>query len=196
MSKPNSGRIIGIAKKNAIVYTKKNFSMYSCWFREYFIIHRKIYEIIGENLENFYKIFDNKFFDWLNYPKNSSKFMFEIKKVFMEMADEVLLYEIMIERFKKSENRFVIPLFEKNSESESDIDIDSYHPTLIAKQIDYSFGEESIHEHMAQLYGVDYKTSKDSNLTIMNFLPSAGNLELTEIGIREIIGRLFYLVKG
>jgi hypothetical protein len=42
-----------------------------------------------------------------------------------------------------------------------DIDIDSYHPTLIAKQIDYSFGEESIHEHMAQLYGVDYKTSKE-----------------------------------
>lgn len=128
MSKPNSGsgRIIGITKKNAIVYTKKNFSMYSCWFREYFIIHRRIYEIIGENLENFYKIFDNKFFDWLNYPKNSSKFMFEIKKVFMEMADEVLLYEIMIERFKKSENRFVIPLFEKNSESESDVDIDSY----------------------------------------------------------------------
>jgi uncharacterized SAM-binding protein YcdF (DUF218 family) len=45
-------------------------------------------------------------------------------------------------------------------------------------------------------YKVDYKTSKDSNLTIMNFLPSAGNLELVEIGIREIIGRLFYLVKG
>lgn len=42
-----------------------------------------------------------------------------------------------------------------------DIDIDSYHPTLIAKQIDYSFGEESIHDHMAQMYGVDYKTSKE-----------------------------------
>ena len=42
-----------------------------------------------------------------------------------------------------------------------DIDIDSYHPTLIAKQIGYSFGEESIHEHMAQLYGVDYKVSKE-----------------------------------
>ena len=45
-------------------------------------------------------------------------------------------------------------------------------------------------------YKVDYKTSKNSNLTIMDFLPSAGNLELVEIGIREIIGRLFYLVKG
>jgi uncharacterized SAM-binding protein YcdF (DUF218 family) len=45
-------------------------------------------------------------------------------------------------------------------------------------------------------FNVDYKTSKDSNLTIMSFLPSAGNLELVELGIREIIGRLFYLIKG
>jgi hypothetical protein len=42
-----------------------------------------------------------------------------------------------------------------------DIDIDSYHPTLIAKQIGYDFGNESIHEHMAQLYRVDYKMSKE-----------------------------------
>ena len=45
-------------------------------------------------------------------------------------------------------------------------------------------------------YKVDYKTSKDSNLTIMDFMPSAGNLEITETGMREIIGRLFYFVKG
>ncbi len=45
-------------------------------------------------------------------------------------------------------------------------------------------------------YKVDYKTIKYSKLTIMDFLPSAGNLELTETGIREIIGRLFYLVKS
>jgi hypothetical protein len=30
----------------------------------------------------------------------------------------------------------------------------------------------------------------------MEFLPNAINLELVEIGIREIIGRLFYLVKN
>jgi hypothetical protein len=42
-----------------------------------------------------------------------------------------------------------------------DIDIDSYHPTLIAKQIGYDFGDESIHEHMAKLYNTDYKTSKE-----------------------------------
>jgi hypothetical protein len=29
----------------------------------------------------------------------------------------------------------------------------------------------------------------------MDFLPSAGNLAMTETGMREIIGRLFYLIK-
>jgi uncharacterized SAM-binding protein YcdF (DUF218 family) len=45
-------------------------------------------------------------------------------------------------------------------------------------------------------YKVDYKTGQFKGVGIMNFLPSAGNLELTETGIREIIGRLFYLIKG
>jgi uncharacterized SAM-binding protein YcdF (DUF218 family) len=44
-------------------------------------------------------------------------------------------------------------------------------------------------------YMVDYKTSRNNEITFMDFLPSAINLELTEISIREIIGRLFYLVK-
>jgi uncharacterized SAM-binding protein YcdF (DUF218 family) len=42
---------------------------------------------------------------------------------------------------------------------------------------------------------VDYKTGRNIQITFMDFLPSAGNLELTEIGIREIIGRLFYLIQ-
>ena len=45
-------------------------------------------------------------------------------------------------------------------------------------------------------YKVDYKTSQNKDIGIMDFLPSSGNLELTEIGIREIIGRIFYLIKG
>ena len=45
-------------------------------------------------------------------------------------------------------------------------------------------------------YKVDYKTSQNKDIGIMDFLPSSGNLELTETGIREIIGRLFYLIKG
>ena len=42
---------------------------------------------------------------------------------------------------------------------------------------------------------VDFKASRNNQVTFIDFLPTAVNLELTEIGIREIIGRLFYLVK-
>ena len=41
-------------------------------------------------------------------------------------------------------------------------------------------------------YKVDYKATKKDTTTLMDFLPSAGNLKLTEIGFKEIIGRLFY----
>ena len=42
-------------------------------------------------------------------------------------------------------------------------------------------------------FKVDYKTSHKSLITFMDFLPSANNLELSETGIREFIGRLYYL---
>ena len=45
-------------------------------------------------------------------------------------------------------------------------------------------------------YKVDYKAAGDSTLTIMAFLPNAGNLELSETGIREIIGRLYYSIRS
>ena len=45
-------------------------------------------------------------------------------------------------------------------------------------------------------YKVDYKTAWENVTTIMDFLPSAGNLAMTEGGIRELLGRIFYLIKG
>ena len=44
-------------------------------------------------------------------------------------------------------------------------------------------------------YKVDYKVSGNNKITFMDFLPSAVYLELTETGIREITGRIFYLIK-
>jgi uncharacterized SAM-binding protein YcdF (DUF218 family) len=43
---------------------------------------------------------------------------------------------------------------------------------------------------------VDYKAVGYNKITITDFLPSARNLGLTETGMREVIGRLFYLVKN
>ena len=45
-------------------------------------------------------------------------------------------------------------------------------------------------------YKVDYKAAGNSTITVMDFLPSARNLAMTETGLREIIGRLFYLFKN
>ncbi|NBO72928.1 YdcF family protein, partial [bacterium] len=45
-------------------------------------------------------------------------------------------------------------------------------------------------------YNVDYKIIGNSKNTLMDLLPSAGNLKLTETGVRELLGRLFYLIKN
>ena len=45
-------------------------------------------------------------------------------------------------------------------------------------------------------YKVDYKIGNNSLITFMDFLPSANSLELSETGFREIIGRIYYIIKG
>jgi uncharacterized SAM-binding protein YcdF (DUF218 family) len=45
-------------------------------------------------------------------------------------------------------------------------------------------------------YKVDYKTKGERGITVIDFLPSAGNLEMTETGIREIIGQLYYSIRS
>ena len=45
-------------------------------------------------------------------------------------------------------------------------------------------------------YKLDYKSEGNAEMTIIDFFPSAENLKTTETAVREIIGRLFYLVKS
>ncbi len=45
-------------------------------------------------------------------------------------------------------------------------------------------------------YKVDYKVSRNNEIVLMDFFSDAGSLEQTEAGIKEIIGRTFYLVKN
>jgi uncharacterized SAM-binding protein YcdF (DUF218 family) len=42
---------------------------------------------------------------------------------------------------------------------------------------------------------VDYKSEMNKEITIIDLLPSAENLIITELAFRETIGRIFYLVK-
>ena len=45
-------------------------------------------------------------------------------------------------------------------------------------------------------YKVDYKVMSNKHITIIDFFPSADNLKITETGFRELLGKLFYLVKN
>lgn len=45
-------------------------------------------------------------------------------------------------------------------------------------------------------YKVDYKALDNHKITLIDFIPSAASLQLTEAGIREIIGRLYYQMRG
>ena len=45
-------------------------------------------------------------------------------------------------------------------------------------------------------YNVDYKTNRNYKIVVMDFLVDAESLKLTESGIKEIIGRIFYLTKN
>jgi uncharacterized SAM-binding protein YcdF (DUF218 family) len=45
-------------------------------------------------------------------------------------------------------------------------------------------------------YNVDFKVGGNSIITILDFLPNVGNLQLTETGVRELLGKLYYLLKS
>lgn len=146
---PKTGRVIGInfekrpEKKRLLSckYTKETFPMYAIWIKDFFIIYHTIYEYIGDILENFYNILDEKFFEWLNQPKNYSKFMFEIKKIFMDMADYILIHEIMV---KKLKNPVLIDL--------SDLEERHMPHVNISEEIEHDYLEpEEIHVSQANI---------------------------------------------
>jgi uncharacterized SAM-binding protein YcdF (DUF218 family) len=45
-------------------------------------------------------------------------------------------------------------------------------------------------------YKVDYKVGRNKEKVIMDYLPDAESIKLTETGVRELIGRQFYLIKN
>ncbi len=44
-------------------------------------------------------------------------------------------------------------------------------------------------------YNVDYKAARTKAIKLMDFLPGAESLKQTKMGMRELMGRLFYLIK-
>jgi hypothetical protein len=60
-----------------------------------------------------------------------------------------------------------------------EFDIAAYHPTLLAKLVDYDFGDEDIYSHFANVYGMDRKDAKILTLQQLygGILPQYENLE-------------------
>ena len=48
-----------------------------------------------------------------------------------------------------------------------EFDFDAYHLRLIADLVDYDFGKESVHEHLAQHYGCSYEESKQKSFKLL-----------------------------
>ena len=44
-------------------------------------------------------------------------------------------------------------------------------------------------------YPVDFKSLTTDSVTFMDYLPNAESLAKTEVGMRELIGRLYYWLK-
>lgn len=60
---------------------------------------------------------------------------------------------------KKDDSRnFITTRFDKGILVE--YDYDAYHLRLIAKLVDYDFGQESVHEHFSKIFNVDYNEAK------------------------------------
>jgi len=111
-------------------YDKDNFSMYNTWVIEFNNTHTMVLGYLEENIQDYYHILERKFFNWLNEDKNILKFMFEIKKEFLAIAEDVLLHVLLRNQLKKTENCFVIGPFQKYlefvSREDSDITLDLY----------------------------------------------------------------------
>ncbi len=112
-------------------YNKDNFSMYNTWIIEFNNTHKMVLGYLEEGIIDYYNIFEKNFFDWLNDDKNKFKFMFEIKKEFLAIAEDVLLHILLRNQLKKTENCFVIGPFQEYlefvSREDTDITLDLYN---------------------------------------------------------------------
>lgn len=174
MNNPKSGIIIGInspkksrkspnifekpaKKQSKILFNIENFPVYEHWLNEFIKIHSNTLEYIGNNIKKYFINLEKKFFEWLNESKNNIKFMHEIKKEFMALADELLIYEIMDEQYKKTTNFFVIGPFQKILE---DIANDKI---IVDGDIDYYSDNDPCYELMEEKHNINQYDIQDDN---------------------------------
>lgn len=96
------------------IYSADNFPLKQRFLREFLQKHPQISDFLGEEeMQNFHKLLDVLFFNWINHRQNSQKMVYEIKREFMSIAEVVLLSEITNEQRKLTPHGFVIGPFQK-----------------------------------------------------------------------------------
>ena len=100
--------------KDIKIYSSDNFPLKQSLLKEFMQKHPKIIEFLGdEPIQNFYKLLDQRFFQWLNHGENSQKTLYEIKREFMIIAETVLIFEVTNQQRRLTQFGFVIGPFQK-----------------------------------------------------------------------------------
>ena len=98
--------------KEKMLFSAQNFLLFVVYCNEFMQMHPGVESFLGEQMKNFKDLLETKFFEWLNYRKNSQKILYEIKREFMCIADAVLLYELGNHQRRLTQFGFVIGPFQ------------------------------------------------------------------------------------
>jgi hypothetical protein len=118
-------------KEKEKIYSADNFPSKQRFLIEFLQKHPKISEFLDEGeIQNFHKLLDELFFNWLNHRQNSQKIVYEIKREFMSIAEAVLLFEVTKKQRKLTPHGFVIGPFQKILEAFA-ADIEPRNPEVM-----------------------------------------------------------------
>jgi hypothetical protein len=112
VSKPSNDSSCTPPTKEKIHLTPANFPLYTMFCEEFMKMHFGVETFLGDAIQNFHELLKMKFFEWLNFRKNSQKMVYEIKREFMCIADAVLLFELANHQRRLTPFGFVIGPFQ------------------------------------------------------------------------------------
>lgn len=151
-------------------------------YEKHELIYNKIKPFIGITLPEWYDFYNNKAtLAFLYIEKTGIKIDYNLLDSFYNISnplysikDDIIYSQYNLytttKRPSNSFNNINFSALNKDNGSRKsfiakndyllDFDISAYHPSLIAKLVDYEF-KNDIHTELAEMYGVDYKTSKE-----------------------------------
>jgi len=107
-----------------MVYSAENFPLFIILINIFMSRHPGVEDILGEGpMQNFRKLLEKMFFEWINHRHNAQKWVFEIRREFMSIAEAVLLFEIGNHQRQLTPSGFVTGPFQKILEQIAEEDI-------------------------------------------------------------------------